>query len=302
MNKVNYGIIPILIIIVLLAVIFLIPNQKTNTQIEKDVRVIVTLVPQAQFVEKIGGEKVSVTVLVPTGASPHTYEPTPSQMEEVAKADVFAKVGSGVEFELVWIDKIISVNPDMLIVDCSQNIQLLDAPSSKTSYQENNHGIGKDPHIWTSPRNAIIMANNIYEGLIKINPENKDYYSDNMDGYIKDLRNLDNDLHNIFSHPRTKKFMVYHPSWGYFAHEYGLEMIPIEKEGKEPTPEGLVQLIRQAKDNEIKVIFTTPEFQTETAKVVANEIGGTVVLISPLEKDYIGMLTKISQEIEKSLK
>jgi zinc transport system substrate-binding protein len=302
MNRVNYVIIPILIIIVLLAGIFFIPNQKTNTRTEKDVRMIVTLVPQAQFVEKIGGEKVAVTVLVPTGASPHTYEPTPSQIEEVARADVFAKVGSGVEFELVWMDKIISVNPDMLIVDCSQNIQLLDTPSKEISYLENSHGINKDPHIWTSPRNAIVMVNNIYEGLVKINPENKDYYSDNKDAYIEDLRNLDDNLHNIFSHLKTKKFMVYHPAWGYFAHEYGLEMIPIEKEGKEPTPEGLVQLIRQAKENEVKVIFATPEFQTETAKVVANEIGGTLVLISPLEKDYIAMLTKISQEIEKSLK
>lgn len=274
-------------------------KQTLDIETEEKIRVVVTIVPQAQFVEKVGGDRVSVTVLVPPGASPHTYEPAPSQMMEVAKAEMYAKVGSGIDFELTWMDKIISTNPSMLVVDCSQGIQLIDM-ATVNDHEEHDH-IGKDPHIWLSPKNAMIMVDNIYEGLVKIDPDNNGYYSQNKDAYIKALRDLDNNISNTFSGMATKKFMVYHPSWGYLAKEYGLEMIPIEEEGKAPTPEGMARLVKQAKENKIKVIFATPEFETKTAETIAHEIDGSVVLTSPLEKDYINMLTKISNEIARAL-
>lgn len=296
MNIRVYTIITLVLIGAIIAGSFFYLSRTTPiTRPEEKNRVVVTIVPQAQFVEKVGGEKVMVTILVPPGASPHTHEPTPSEINEVAKADMYAKVGSPIEFELTWADKIISINPDMLIVDCSRGIQLLDTPS-----HEHGH-VGKDPHIWLSPKNAIIMVENIYKGLIKIDPENEKFYYNNKEAYIKDLQELDKTLSDIFSGLSIKKFMVYHPTWGYLAHDYGLEMIPIEEEGKEPTPERLVHIIKQAKENNIKVIFANPEFQTDTVETVAKEIGGSVVLVSPLEKDYIVMLTKISREIEKSL-
>lgn len=279
---------------------FYLSSPTPITQPEEKNRVVVTIVPQAQFVEKVGGDKVLVTILVPPGASPHTHEPTPSQISEVAKADMYAKVGTPIEFELAWMDKIISVNPDMLVVDCSKGIHLLDMTSHSHDREEHDN-VRKDPHIWLSPKNAIIMVNNIYEGLIKIDPENKEFYYNNKETYIKDLQELDKALSDTFSGLTIKKFMVYHPTWGYLANDYGLEMIPIEEEGKEPTAEGLAHLIKQAKEYNIRVIFATPEFRTDTAKTIAKEIDGSVVLVSSLEKDYIAMLTKISREIEKSL-
>jgi zinc transport system substrate-binding protein len=161
--------------------------------------------------------------------------------------------------------------------------------------------VGKDPHIWLSPRNVVVMIESIYEGLVKLDRDNKDYYEQNKESYIDALQRLDRRLSSTFSGLSVKKFLVYHPAWGYLAHDYGLEQIPIEEEGKAPTPVGLANLVDQAKENNIKVIFATPEFETKTAEMIANEIGGSVILISPLAEDYIENLTIISEEIVKSL-
>jgi zinc transport system substrate-binding protein len=292
------------ICLIAVSLFYFYPDQKSITETDEKIGVIVTIVPQAEFVEKVGEDKVSVVILVPPGASPHTYEPTPSQMQKVAKAKIYAKVGSGIEFELAWMDKIITTNPDMLIIDCSESIELIDITSYYNKHEleihEDQH-FGKDPHIWTSPRNAKIMVENICNGLIEIDPNNKKYYTQNKAAYINDLEGIDRNLSNSLSKLKVRKFMVYHPTWGYLAKDYDLEQIPIEKEGKEPNPEGIAYLIDQAEGNNIKVIFATPEFQTDIAETIADEIGGTVVLVSPLEKDYINMLTKISDEIARSL-
>ncbi|MCW4032827.1 MAG: zinc ABC transporter substrate-binding protein [Candidatus Bathyarchaeota archaeon] len=305
MNSVSYAILCVsFICLIAVSVFYFYPSQESITEPDKKIGVIVTIVPQAEFVEKIGADKVSVVILVPPGASPHTYEPTPSQMQKVAKAKIYAKVGSGIEFELTWMDKIIATNPDMIIIDCSKSIELIGITSQYNEHElemYENQNFGRDPHIWTSPRNAKIMVENICNGLIELDPSNKKYYAQNKDAYINDLEETDRKLSNSFSGLKVRKFMVYHPTWGYFAKDYELEQIPIEEEGKEPNPEGIAYLIDQAKENNIKVIFATPEFQTDIAETIAGEIGGTVVLVSPLEKDYISTLTKISDEIARSL-
>ena len=305
MNGRSYAILAVLFIcLIAVSLFYFYPSQNSLIEHDEKIGVIVTIVPQAEFVEKVGADKVSVVILVPPGASPHTYEPTPSQMQKIAKAKIYAKVGSGIEFELVWMDKIIAINPDMLIINCSEDIELIDMSSHYHEHEleihENQH-FGKDPHIWTSPRNAKIMVENICNGLIEIDPNNKKHYTQNKDAYINDLVEINRKLSNSFSGLKVRKFMVYHPTWGYLAKDYGLEQIPIEEEGKEPNPGGITYLIEEAKENNIKVIFATPEFQTDIVKTIADEIGGTVVLVSPLEKDYINMLTKISNEIARSL-
>ncbi len=302
MNKRNCIIMALVLIGVTTVVAsFYAVTQTPATESEEEMRVVVTIVPQAEFVEKLGGDRVLVTVLVPPGASPHTYEPTPSQMKEVAKAKMYAKVGSGIEFELVWMDKIVETNPNMLIVDCSYGIQLIDMTKSDKQEGKDHQRVGKDPHIWLSPRNAIVMVENIYEGLVEIDPDNKEYYTKNKNVYVTALEDLDVELSEIFSGLTTKKFMVYHPAWGYLAHDYSLEQIPIEEAGKAPTPEGLTRLVDQAREHDIKLIFATPEFESKTAETVADEIGGNVILVSPLAEDYINNLTKISEEMTKRL-
>ena len=260
--------------------LILIPQTEKN---EEKIGVVVSIPPQAEFVERTGGNKVQVTVMVPPGASPHTYEPIPSQLKEVSKAKIYAKVGSGVEFELAWMDKIISVNKEMLVVDCSKGIELIE----------------NDPHIWLSPKNARIMVENIYQGLIQIDPANQEWYARNKEKYLQELDKLDNEIAQDLSEKKNRKIMVHHPAWAYFARDYGLEQIPIEKEGKEPTPQGIASLIKQARENNITVIFASPQFSTKTAEVIAKEINGKVVLISPLEKNYLENMRKVAEAFAK---
>jgi zinc transport system substrate-binding protein len=275
------------------AVLSCTPEGETNDK----VGVVVTVLPQAGFVENVGGEKVGVTVLVPPGASPHTYEPKPVQMTALAEAEMYAKVGSGVEFELVWLDKLIAANKEMTVVDCSKGAKLQEVETEGEHEEEHeNHG-RMDPHIWMSPLNTQIMVRNICDGLIEVDPENRRYYEQNRDDYLQQLAEIDRRIRDGLAEVKNRRFMVYHPAFGYFASEYNLEMITIEEEGKEPTAASLVRLIEQAKAHDIRVIFAEPQFNPKSAEVIAEAIGGRVVLIDPLAKDYIGNLRLILSEM-----
>jgi len=259
--------------------------------------VVVTILPQAEFVESIGGDKVEITVMVPPGASPHTYEPTPSQMVALSHAEMYAKVGSGIDFELAWMDALIAQNEDMLVVDCSAGVEL----QAMTAADEGETSGNMDPHIWLSPQNAIIMVQNIADGLIQIDPDNSDYYKQNRDAYIQQLEQLDSDIRDGLSDVSNRVFMVFHPAFGYFASEYNLTMLPIEDEGKEPTPAGLQYLIEQAEEHNIKVVFAEPQYNQQSAEVIADEIGGGVVLIDPLAEDYIANLRAMLAEMVQAM-
>lgn len=252
--------------------------------------VAVSILPLADFVENVGGEKVDVTVMVPPGANVHIYEPTPSQITALSKARMYAKVGSGIEFELAWMDKLIAVNRGVLVVDCSEGIDVLETG------EEDNHG-ALDPHIWMSPVNARIMVQNIYEGLVRVDPENSAYYTQNRDAYLQELTMLDRDIRDGLSHLTSRRFMVYHDALGYFAREYNLTLLSIEAEGKEPTAAALASLIEQAKEHNIKVIFAEPQFNPQSARVIAEAIGGRVVFIDPLTRDYIPSMRKLLAEL-----
>ena len=258
----------------------------TDGQDDGKIVVAVTIPPEQEFVERVGGDHVRVILLVPPGADPHTYEPPPGVIADLADADIYAVVGSGIEFELAWKDKIAAMNPGMLIVDCSRGIDLI-------STGEEDHS-GTDPHIWLSPGNAKVMVENICQGLIEVDPANADEYRRNADTYQGELDALDREIAGALAESGVEKIMVYHPSWAYFARDYGLEEIPIENEGKEPSPRGIEHLIKQAKEEHITVIFASPEYSTRSAEVIADEIGGTVVLVSPLAKDYLANMRHVA--------
>lgn len=252
--------------------------------------VATTILPQAEFVRNLGGDKVEVTVMVPPGASPHTYEPTPAQMKELARAKLYVMTGSGVEFELVWMDKIIQNNKNLVVVDCSKGISIIETKEHnhediKGTEKEPHHG--KDPHIWLSPKNAKIMVENIYAGLIKIDPVNKNFYNQNKIKYLQQLDSLDKKIKDGLKDIQNRNFMVFHPAWGYFAKDYNLKQIPVEIEGKEPSAKDISNLIDLARKNNIKVVFVSPQFNPKSAAVIAQGIGGKVVFIDPLAENYI---------------
>ena len=252
------------------------------------IKVIVTILPQASFVEKVGGERVQVTVMVPPGASPHTYEPTPNQLKMLSKARVYFKLGSGIGFELSWLPKIISLNKNMAVVDCSEGISLI------------KNGKRVNPHVWLSLKNSEIMVENIFKFLARIDPQYKEYYKKNRDIYLKALKALDAEIVSNFKDLKRREFIVYHPAWTYFARDYDLVQIPIQKEGKQPTPSWVAEVIKQAKIHKIKIIFASSQFSTKSAEAIAKQIGGKVVLIDPLAKDYLKNMQKTAKALLKS--
>jgi zinc transport system substrate-binding protein len=294
----NMMIYAILAIAIVGVAIFMWPAEEPSVSEEKGkLGVIVTIAPQAQFVEGVGRDKVEVSILVPPGASPHSYEPTPQQMAAAGSAKMYAKVGSGVEFELSWADKIIALNRNMLVVDCSEGISIIEGDEEEEHLDEEyegDHGHGSDPHIWNSLRNAKVMVQNIYEGLVELDPENEEHYKQNRDSYLAELDALDEKIASSLV-GESRKIMAYHDSWAYFAKDYGLEIIPIEAGGKEPTPQDMAALVDQAKAHDITTIFASPEFSTRSSEAIAAEIGGSVALVSPLERDYLKNMGKVAE-------
>jgi zinc transport system substrate-binding protein len=278
--------ISILILILITATYIYTSTGNSTGSSDGKIGVVVTVGPQEEFVKRVGGDRVNVTVMVPPGADPHTYEPLPNQMKQVQDAQIYFQVGSGIEFELTWMDKLTSMNSQMKVVNTSSGIQLI--PNTAEGEE------GSDPHVWVSPRNAKIMVENIYQSLVQADPENKDYYTKNRDEYLKELDQLDKNITQTLSGKNNTKIMVYHPAWAYFCQDYNLQQISIEQAGKEPTPQNIAILVDTARNESIKVIFVSPEFSTSNAQVIANEIGGKVVVVDPLSQNYLENMKKVA--------
>lgn len=297
-------------------------NQKVETTaIDEPVTVAVSVLPQAEFVEKVGGGRVKTVVVIPPGADPHTYESSPREIEEISKASMFVTVGVDMPFEEVWIDRFKTINSGTLVVNSSEGIELKQLAGH--SHEGEEHAEGEhaeefeehhenesiedheetelDPHIWTSPSNAKIMTGNIYEGLVEIDPENETYYAQNRDAYLKELDALDSRIREKLEGKKERNFMVYHPSWGYFAEDYNLIMIPVEIEGKEPSAQDLAGLVDLAKEKQVKVIFVQSQFSARSAQALAEEIGGEVIAVDPLAKDYVSNMDNVSDIFAKNL-
>jgi zinc transport system substrate-binding protein len=272
----------------ILSIIIFMVLSGCSKKIEPDdnIQVVVSILPLAEFTEKIGGGRVHVSVMVPAGTTPHNYEPTPSQLIGLNTADIYVKVGTPIEFEIAWLDKILAANKNMLVCDASKDIPL----SEKDL----------DPHVWLSPVNAKIMVGNIYAALIEKDAEHKEFYRMNKTKYIEELAALDKQIKTMLAQKKNRKFMVYHPAWGYFARSYDLEQIAVEKQGKEPTAKGILQVIEQAQKENINIIFASPQFNTKNAQVIAREIKGEVLLIDPLAKNYIDNLKNIALQLAQT--
>lgn len=288
--------------LIVLLVVLPVPGTSHETDSDKLV-VAVTILPQAGLVEAIGGDKVKVLVMVPPGASPHTYEVTHEQMTTLSRAKMYVKVGSGVEFELAWMDKLIAVNVSMRVVDCSDGIRVLEMDEDHHDHDhEHDHGrTGLDPHIWLSVRNAMIMAQNICAGLVQVDPANQDYYEENRTDYLEQLAKLDSEITESLSEVENRRFIVFHPAWGYFARDYDLIQIAVEQDGKEPDIDYRIRLIEEAREQDIRVVFLSPQYPTKSADVIAREIDGRVVIIDPLAKDFIGNMRAVASAMKEAM-
>ncbi|WP_309497393.1 metal ABC transporter solute-binding protein, Zn/Mn family [Sulfurovum sp.] len=279
----------------------------STTYIFSNINAIVSILPQQTFVKAIGGDKVNVALMVQPGNSPHTYEPKPSQMIDIAKAELYFAID--VEFEDVWLPKFKNLNSNMQVIDLAKNvtkIEMQTAHEEKSTdeghdghahHDAHNHE-GADPHIWTAPSNVKIIAQNIFDALSKKDPKNTDYYKTNLTTFLSVVENTDNEIKEILSSLTTsRKFMVFHPSWGYFANDYNLEQIPVEVEGKAPKPRELIHLIKEAKEEKVNAVFTQPEFSDTSAKIIAKELNVPVVKVSPLSAKWSENLINIAEVI-----
>ena len=293
-------------------------------------RVFASVVPIQTFGEKIGGQHVDARVMVRPGFNPHTYDPTPQQITALAGAALYVRVG--VPFEKAWMERIRSANPRMQVLDARDGISLREmeahahdehgdeAEHHQESGHDHRHGgeaphadhdehdahagehdHEQDPHVWTSPPLVTHMVGRIRDKLSELSPDHAADFARNHDAFVAELRALDAELHTLLDPLPNRKFMVFHPAWGYFAESYGLTQVSIEREGKEPGARGLAALIDQAKQEQVKVVFVQPQFDKRQARKVAQAIGGVVVSVDPLAADYVDNLRRVGREFAKAL-
>ncbi|MFP4442973.1 MAG: metal ABC transporter solute-binding protein, Zn/Mn family [Spirochaetia bacterium] len=280
-------------------------NRNSETENAAEVSVFTSILPQKYFVEQIGGDRVDVSVLVPPGKSPATYEPQPDQVVELSEADVLFTIG--VPFENAFLPKIKSSVKNILIVDTSEGIEKRhleehshEEEGEKYAHSEEEKG-AVDPHVWMSPLAAIRISDNIMQTLIEIDEEGEEQYRKAFVDLEENLQAVHQELAEILEPYRGSVFFVFHPSFGYFADEYGLEQVAVETGGKSPAPSDLEEIIEHARKEDVKMIFVQPEFPQKSAERIAEAIDGTVVNLNPLNPDYLENLRKIARELEKGL-
>ncbi len=260
------------------------PENISGANIEGELNIVVSILPQADLVKMLGKDNVQITIMIPPGASPDSYEPTTNQLKNLSKADMYVMVGH-LPFESAWSDRILSANPKLLSVDSSKNIDIIDG----------------DPHIWLSPQLAKKQLSNICKALIEIDKDNEGFYLANLRQAETKLDIMDQEIKNIFADLPKKTFLVYHPAWGYFARDYGLIEMAIEKEGKEPAPGEMAKIINQAKELGIKTVFTSSQHSTRSAEAIAAELQAEVITIDPLPSDYANVV-ETAKLISEALK
>ena len=278
--------------------------QAENTRLT----VFVSILPQAYFLERIGGDRVRVEVLVGEGQSPHTYEPTPQQMARLHEAKAWFLIG--VPFERHLAQKLRSDGSGPVFVETQKGVPLrtLEKHDRGQNRHEGTgghaeHGAGtRDPHIWMSPRLVKIQARNICEALIRIDPASREPYLKNLQSFLTDLDRVDARIARSLAPVKGQTMYVFHPAFGYFADAYGLIQAPVEIEGKEPGARQLAALIDRAKKDKVRVIFVQPQFSSKSAGVVAKAIGGAVVPINPLAKEYLANLESMASAVEQGLR
>ena len=297
-----------MVVLLVLALVFLssCSNSKDIEDSYKNekIKIGVSIVPEEAFIKAVGGEKVSLVTMIPPGTSPANYGPTPKEMAQLENADLYFAIGVNAEIENILPNieensstKIIHLSKEIESIYPSRFFGEISEEHGEEEAEEDHDHSGRDPHIWMSPKRVIEIIRVIEKELSFVDPENQGFYKENMDKYIEELEDLDSYIRTAALESKNKTFIVYHPSLGYFADDYGLEMVSIESDGKEGTIENLKSVIDFSKDRGIKRVLYQSEFDSKQAEILAGEIDGEAIMIEPLSKDYINNLKQISEVI-----
>lgn len=265
--------------------------------------ITVSILPQQYLVEQLVGDAAVVSVMVPPGKSPATYEPTTKQLAELSQADVYFTIG--VSFEQALIPTIQSTLPELPVIHMDAGIKkriITEEHADEEGEEHADEEIGAlDPHIWMSPILAAEALQNAYFYLIAKDPGQAELYTARFNHIKTELEALDRDLMNVLEFMKGSTFFVYHPAFGYFADRYGLIQKAIETGGKEPTPKQLESIIQEAKDDNVSFLFVQPEFSEKSARVIADAVGCRVLTISALDKDYMVNLRNIALALSRDI-
>ncbi len=266
-------------------------QKKAENSAAADV-VTVSILPQKTFVEKIAGDDFEINLLIPPGSSPAAYTLLPSQLKDISRSAIWFRIGY-IGFEHSWADKIEQANTKMKVVNISEGLDLI--ADKMEQHGDHVHIDGVDPHVWLSPTMVKDMAKVILDELSALKPEKAADYKANYMRFVKECDQLNIDLKNQLKDYAGRKFIVFHPSLSYYAREYGLDQYSLETGGKEPTPQHLREVVDMAKSEGIKVVYIQSEFDREHARVFADEIGGKIIQVWPLNPEWEENLRTMTQ-------
>lgn len=275
---------------------FILSGCFSGAQKPKEKILFVSILPLKYFADKIVGDAYKVEVTVPPGAGPETYSPTPKQMMMLGEASAYFSIGY-LGFEQSLLENFKSTNPDLQFFVTSKRIDLI---KEETQHGDHEHMEGVDPHIWSSPKAARLIALNIYEGIIKIDPANIETYHKNLDILLAEISKVDSTVTSLLAIATSKKFIIFHPALGYFARDYGFEQLSIEFEGKVPSPKHLQTVIETAKSENIKFVLIQKEFDQENAEIIAKETGSKIIQIDPLDYNWPEQMVSIAGKLSNA--
>lgn len=256
--------------------------------------VLVTVAPHQFFVEKIAGKSVNVLLMVPAGASAHSYEPSPKQMIAASKALLWFRIGES--FETKAIEALKSHQPRLKIVDLRQGLDLI---TSGESHCRCCLESGADLHFWLSTRQAKIQAETIVTALTGAFPENRELYEKNVAIFKAELDDLDKKIEEILKPLKNRNILVSHPAYAYFCRDYDLKQYSIEFEGKDPTPQYLTKILQLARDLDIRTVYIQLQYNNKGARLIADEIHAKVVVLDPYGENYLESMLQIAHAFSK---
>jgi zinc transport system substrate-binding protein len=254
--------------------------------------VLVSVAPHQFFVEKIAKGTVQVQLMVPAGASAHTYEPTARQMMTAAKAEMWFRIGE--PFENKAIEALKSHHPSLKIVDLRDHLDLI-------SHDQNHPGGGccccpgaVDLHFWLSTRQAEIQAKTIADALSKAYVGYANFYQSNLISFQQELKELDEKIKRVLAPLKNRRILVSHPAYAYFCRDYDLEQFSIEVEGKDPSPQQMTKLLTLARRYNFHRIFIQMQYNNKAAKLVADTLGARLIVLDPYSEHYLSSMLEIA--------
>lgn len=265
-------------------------QQEPNRQSGQDpLKVTVSIAPQASFVKAIGGPNVDVTVMVPPGSEPATYEPKAKQVATLSQSAAYFSVG--VPFEKAWLPRFRSAAEDLRVVETTDGVS-----------REALSGGQPDPHIWLSPTRVAQQGRNYADALTELDPAHADDYENGLKEFQDTVAKVDSDLSTMLKPYAGKSFMIFHPVLNYFAEDYNLKPINIELEGDEPSAADMRRLVEAGRDRGISAVLVEPQFAQKSARTIADQLGVPVEEVNPLATDWDQNMLTIGQTLVSSFK